>query len=271
MKEEIESDTNFYERFQYMIIQKGHKMEQIERNGENKEEKEDDTPTKSDYERISEARTITEEEYEEIIDRQKHNKASEKDKYELKKYIYMTTLGVDEIDTKTIQEYYNKLHIFYNHINLIDIKNVRYYDAYKKGEKDYDMNKAVNSVRIANELLKELGYKHCYDNTVIDLEKTNKEHLRTLINEYNKMNNKDEKYETTKALIGGINGILHQYCVKMENIREQKTIKGQRYFMSKYKIKPIKNITEYILKRIDKGLKIYDTNKIIHYITTKNV
>lgn len=254
--ERIESNRNFMGVFMRQIREKGY--EYIPCEGEVKE----DDKVNMMRNKIIAAKDITEERYMELKEKQKRNELKEGEKYELEKAIYKRKYGLSEVPEEFLKKYYKKLGLIDKHINLIDERNIKYYN---EKEKNYDLEREIKETRIVKEMIKAKGYEHCYDDKKISKEEMEKKmgEVTALKREYYRTRNaKCKKEDTFKKQIGGINKILHEYGIQLKNIKKKIRENGKICNKYEYMLERMNKIDEYVGNKINNGMVIKDKNKI---------
>jgi hypothetical protein len=160
------------------------------------------------------------------------------------------------INEKYINNYEKKDDKIATKYNIIDGQRVYLDDDDDNdGTRDYDINAYIAKVRIINQLIKLLGFSKFDGSEKInhdDIEKNIKD-VTKCINEYNGVNiKKAKKIETTKALIGKLNGIFHMYGITLKyNKGPKKCINGKRVTIGEYTLMPVNDIDIYVNRAIE--------------------
>jgi ribosomal protein L34 len=260
LEEKQRSDKNFYGDFIRMITNKGHSILSARKNKAAKDVPKHNIISKDE---LMEAKNIDVDQYNELLKKQKNNCATREEKYEIEKYIYMSKFGLTEMTEEFLEAYYKKIEIFDNHLGIIDIRNVKNYE-FKNGI-DYETQKRIKLCECAHNIINTLGFENCYDNKQID--GTTIEKTIPFVNEYyNLMMLKKQLKDTNKSHIGGINNVLNQYGLYLKSSDNIVKVNKKVIHSSSYSLKPKNDIDVYVSGRVNNGLKIKDTNKLIKII-----
>lgn len=259
IEEKLISDKNFYGKFLQMIRKKGHGYHYALK--EKTKAKPEEKYVSSKMELID-AEIIDNDTFNTLIQKQKKNEATHEDKILIEKHIYMSKFGVTDIDEEFLDDFYHKLYIFDNHLNIIDIRNVKNYEHKDTGN-DYDTLKEIKQCECIHNIIKTLGFSHCYDKKKLDTLPL--EEALKIVTQYNQLRNEKVKpiKQTTKAMMGAINTILHEYGCGISSYKTSAMINGEKANKNYYKIGPIKNIDICVQSRVNNGLHIKDANKLI--------
>ena len=203
--------------------------------------------------------------YEEKLRIQKAGKATALDKLLIEKHYYKLRLGVDLLDEEILKGFYKNEYIIKNFIHLLDKGN------FKDGNDDKTESKKAK-LKIIHKLINQLGFENIYDDKMIKKENFDN-NLRTLI-----LNNElftDKKttkilfglsksdIDTTsnKAVLGYVNSILENYCLKIEF----KYTEGKKKIAQngKYHLIQLYGINEIVDNLMRRGYPIIDENNIM--------
>jgi len=253
------SIKNFYNEFLTTIYRKGHSFISLK----NKSGKKAITPNLIKID-IYKANMINYETFNKLLKKQKVNDATQEEKYQIEKFLYCQKLGISTLSFDTLEQYYNKLYLFDNHMSIIDIRNIKYFEMKDKG--DFDTNKTIKLCECAHNIIHDLGFKHCYDKSIIEAFDINviMEHVKT----YRKLTlNKETIKDTLRAQLGAVNQILHEYGISVVQKRTNKRIEGVQTHRLKYTLETIKDLDKYVCNRVQLGMKIKDKHNIINTIT----
>lgn len=211
---------------------------------------------------------ITNKRYNELLEKQKKDDATEDEKYKIKKHTLKLALGVDKLDETIIKKF--NVNSIKNYIGLIDENNI----------KDNDDNQTLelkDKSRLLNQLIKDLGFTNIFDNKKIDknlfIKNMNKvlnsnEVFTDIKNTQIRFElNKSKAINSTKKFLGFINSLLKNYHIKISRIQIREKWDSDKE--SAYIIEHLDYINEFLEYRIIKGLKLIDRNNIREKSTTE--
>jgi len=223
-------------------------------------EEEEEEETSNNKTMILNAVDIDDNEYEKLMKKQRASIATEDEKLLIKKHSYKKKLGVDRLSEDLLDGYLYKERID-RFIYLIDEANIPDY-------KDNQTKEHRERVRLLKSAVEELGFKNIFDNTAISGEKFEEnifivQQTNAIFTDFKGSKilfniNKNKEVKTTKAFLGFFNGLLHDYCFKIQyNRKSEKGIKK-----AVYNIVELDGANELLEYKIKKGMKITDTHKI---------
>lgn len=210
----------FIPLFIKMITDKGHTYEITEGKGKKKKQE-----VNVIHDVIKNIEKLTEEQYNELIKRQKKRNLDENEKLQIKKYIYEKTFNIEFNDEETIKKYYGKLNVMSNAYRLFNEDN-KYKDSKLKNT---EREKKIKIIKKIMQLFKISEIKE--KNITLskkDLE-DNIESFDRIIQE-NKILlnlNKNIKINSTNGVLGSLKTILNNYGIEIENKSIQKKINGK--------------------------------------------
>jgi hypothetical protein len=211
---------------------------------------------------INDANDVSLNQYFNLIDKSKKNKSTEEEKYQMAKFELKTRLGFDKIEAEQIETFYNKTHFIYNFIGLIDINNI-----------NEDKENNVARVKIANNILYDLGFKNVFDEKKIDFETFNKallnlqtnniiykdfKHVKSYFNMAKEP--KENRTKTNRAIIDYINILLKNFSIKITG--KIKPGKKNETKNMVYYIDILNNVQEIVEYLKLKGVEVEDKQQI---------
>jgi hypothetical protein len=296
--ENVQSQLDFYHCFLKMNSKQGNDYNEIlkvKKEGDKKKTKKEKSILR---EQILNAPDIEDDEkYEEMRKKVCDETSTTADKCAIEKYSYKKVFCSD-VDDELFSKFYGKKYIMFNHLNLIDIRNVKNYDFTKdieniknfpkisQGEQivdhvDYYLNKEIKKVELVKKLINELGFKNYKDNTryaqiefddklnesikyiavskLMDNIKMSRKQLDILRNGTPESIKKGNADEMSRKMkLGKINSILHKYGCEIGIINKYKWIDKKCVNIYYYSIGEYKNIDDYVRKRIIAGYITHD-------------
>lgn len=236
--EENNTRTYFMPCLLELIKNKGHTFEYVETARTKKDDKEDVYDKKAC---ILEARDITKEELNKIIQNERKNIDNRDDYFAKEKMLYKLRWHLDEINEETLDKIYNKSGILQNYA-LIKIekedRNLEKYEFLKKVKFDkIDMIKKI---------------EECIDED-IDYDKINK-----IINSkrYKVLFSNDKKVKSISTT-NGINGILSNYGLRVNRKKINDKVDGKSVTTYKYIVDEMDIIKEYV-DRVDNEVEVME-------------
>jgi hypothetical protein len=192
----------------------------------------------------------------------KKNKSTEQEKYQMAKFELKKRLGFDKIEAEQIETFYNKTHLIYNFMGLIDINNI-----------NEDKENNVARVKIANNILHDLGFKNVFDEKIIDYETFNKallnlqtnniiykdfKHVKSYFNMAKEP--KENRTKPNRAIIDYINILLKNFSIKITG--KIKPGKKNETKNMVYYIDILNNVQEIVEYLKLKGVEVEDKQQI---------
>ena len=234
--EENNTRTYFMPCLLELIKNKGHTFEYIETKKAKKEEGEEGYNKKQ---QILEARDITKEELNVIIQNERRNIDNRNDYFAKEKMLYKIRWHLDDINEEILDKIYNKSAILQNYA-LIKLEN----DKRELEKYEYLKKVKFDKVDIVKEII-----THIDD--VIDYEKINK-----IVNSkrYKVLFSNDKKTKSISTT-NGINGILNNYGMGVMRKKNNKKVDGKCVTTYKYVVEEMDIIKDYI-DRVDKEVEI---------------
>jgi hypothetical protein len=211
-----------------LLNKKGHKYS-FDHTLFKKKKKKDNNYTKDS---ILKAKDIMPSQYENLLNKQKNNEATEDDKLSIIKYCYKYYWKVDEVNKKFLDDAFRNTHILFNLKSIIkkfnklddDIINDDLFDNLILADEydeylDYKKTKIHERMEIVMDLIKKLGFNDLNEKTLLTREQfeLNKEEVKENVLFKNQdyslplFNMKKKKIITNKAFLGFINTILDNY------------------------------------------------------------
>jgi len=229
---------------------------------------EDQEPSKIKFdkveylEKIISSDNIDETEEQEIENKVKSRTATRHEKLKLIKQYYLKCLGVERLSSDILNTYYGRTDSIYTFINLIDDTKL------KEKAKTNSYNTQFYKLQLIKQMIKDIGYKNCFDNVKITSENFG-EALRTLINNnvyfsietrglFNMAKFKTDT-STTKAIMGHINCLLKYASLKITSTREREGTIFKNYYI----LERLNNIEEIIYYKMQNGEDIQDKDNYI--------
>lgn len=231
------------------------------------------------YVDISNSSDIDDSKYNELLEKQKQNKATKTDKLKIEKFIIKNMLGLDIVDEVIVKHYYKHDHILKNFTALIDPLNIRDKDEIvrlQRAEKTELIKTIINYMGFDSEnifnndkkLYKSDIFNNLINNTItyiIDQKDNN--NFNYLVNH----SKQDIKYLLNKDLsakLRYINTIINSYGITIGRYRKgtdkqiyQETGKSNKNDFFKLEIK--KDTNEIISNKITyRNFKLNDSKKI---------
>ena len=173
-----------------------------------------------------------------------NGKASVNDKLVAEKYFYIKHFNVSDANiSEFLKKFAKKTYIISNHMILVDIKNIDYYNQHIDDKIDYNIEIEIQKRNCVMDMIDKLGLK-IYNNKKIKCEYLDNIHddIIKLINKYYTLSNMKKVYDgdNNKKLFGAINNILHLYGFKLSIFK-----KGAKY-ASTYEMNFYNDINKYI-------------------------
>jgi len=207
------------------------------------------------------AENIDDEQYKELLTKQKKNKATSEDKLKIKKHATKLSLGLDELSTQVLNVF--DLHSVQNFTSLIDIDNIKKND-------DNQTLEAIDRSKTVKQLIQEIGFKHIFDKKEID----QKTFLKTVDNiiktnkMFTNMSNtrirfgldKDTHCKTNKAFLGFVNTLIKRYSLKIKYVR--KRVKDEKEKQAFYRLDQLHCINELVEYKVLKRHILHDSDNI---------
>lgn len=245
------NDYYFLAHLRDIVISKGHTFE-LDQTEYKKKKKEKDKEKSEDI--LLSIPNINRMEYEQLLSKQAECQASELDKLKIKKYVFMKSLGVDDLNQELINDY--DFSTIKKYVGLMNIENIT-----KSSSNHYV--EEVKRVEIIQKLINDLGFKNMYDRKTIlnkdeflsrieNLESFNDDKgLRILFN----CRSIQKNFDSIKSFLGCVNSMLLPYSLKVQSNRKKEDNK-ETYNYSLDKIKERIYIDELLQYKINKGYKI---------------
>jgi hypothetical protein len=238
--EENNTKTYFMPCLLEMIKNKGHTFEYKEI----KREKTDKVDEYNKKQCILEAKDITKEDLNRIIQNERRNIDNRGDYFSKEKMLYKIRWYLDELDEETLDKIYNKNSVLQN------------YSMYKlekeeRGLEKYEFLKKSKFDKI--DMIKSIC-EHVGDE--IDYEKINK-----IVNskKFKVMFSNDKKTKSIST-VNGINGIINNYGVGVMRKKNNKKVDGKCVTTYKYVVDEIDIIKEYN-DRVDNVVEVMDIDE----------
>jgi hypothetical protein len=234
--EENNTRTYFMPCLLELIKNKGHTFEYIETK---RAKKNDDDDIYNKKECILEARDITKEELNVIIQNERRNIDNREDYFAKEKMLYKLRWHLDELNEESLNKIYNKNSILQN------------YALYKMTEEDRKTEKYNYLKKVKFDKIDMINKIAEYINGDIDYDKINKivnsKRYKVLFS-----NNKKVKSLTTT---NGINGILNNYGLEVARKKKNIKVDGKVITTYKYGVDEMGIIKEYI-DRVDNEVEV---------------
>lgn len=278
--------NNEYEYFMSSLIclltKKGHTYEILP----GKKTKRDKTKTLTENQKILKIGDIDDIEYNKFLENQKKSKATEEEKYKIKKHSLKLLYGVDMLNEEILNV--DRSHVN-NFINLIDIKNI-------PESTDNQSKENKKKIEIILNLLNNIGFENIYTKKIIikyELENNLKNIIKnSLIFKdeitrkilFNESKHKMEEIKDIRQFLNYVNSLLFNYCIKINSFRyrvkklkkkdkigltEEQIKEHKNGLTMAYEIERLMNIYEIVDYKIRKGFILEDTNKIRNYEKTE--
>lgn len=234
---------------------------------------------------------LTAEVYEEFYSKIKNKEEERYMKLAITKYYAKYILGVDILNMKILNNYYNKYDLIYNYLGLLCINNIKDNDNIKDKE-------LLKQIPIIKDLINRLGFSNMFDSKTIITEQILNENIKKLEREnifsYDQMscryfktfkkylvnlfdetieakniNIEDKdlkpkdikiKYSQCVRKVRYVNKCLRKFLLKIDiivNVINQEDVKLL------FRLVDIKSIREIIFYKINKGSYIYDDDHIL--------
>jgi len=235
--EENNTRTYFIPCLLELIKNKGHTFQYIETLKAKKKDNEEEIYNKKEC--ILEARDITKEELNVIIQNERRNIDNREDYFAKEKMLYKIRWHLDELDEETLDKIYNKNGILQNYA-LIKLEKE------ERGLEKYEYLKKVKFDKV--DIIKSI-MEHVNEN--IDYEKINK-----IVNskKYKVLFSNDKKVKTISTT-NGLNGIFNNYGFEVNRKKSNKKTDGKCVTTYKYVVDEMKIIKEYI-DRVDNEVEV---------------
>ena len=254
------SKSNWLSYFHKLALTKGHTIEYLSNKPKPTKKQADDQIEVVDMNAVILATpNINDDEYKELLSKQKQGTASKSDKFKIRKHVLKHNLGLDELNEDVLKSF--DVHSIPHFISLIDIKNIRDHD-------DNQTLEAINRSSTIKQLIQEMGFANVFDNSAIPKETflatttniiANNEIFKNIANTRIRFNlTKEANCKTNKAFLGMVNTILERYSLKIQYF--QKKIK--KTLCPFYRLDHLNNINELVEYKIARDHKIHDTNNI---------
>ena len=205
-------------------------------------------------------------EYDELYQRRKTNKASDKDKLILKKADIKYLLGVSELDDDILNKYKGNYNFTSSFLNMIDITNI-------KINSDEKHIITTEKIRICKSLINDMGFNDVFDNKEINIDVFEKslDTLQLKNDIYTKAREQQGLFNMTKtkpntttkkAILGYINSFLSYGHINIKSIKNK--ISGK--YIPSYKLVRLNNVCEIIQYKKSNGFQFNDVNNIFKNI-----
>lgn len=217
---------------------------------------------------INSTEDISDDKFIDLLEKQKKDNAEEKEKYQIKKHTLKMALGLDFL-TEDVIKTFEKSSIK-NFTSLIDENNIKNCD-------DNQTKEFKDKAKLINGLLKDLGYSHIFDTTLVKndvfVENMNKAMKNNKI--FTDMKNTRVRFGLNKSIelvsnkqfLGFVNSLFKNYHFKLSYTKVR--VKGTDEREKAYKIEILNDINELLEYRIIKGYDLSDPNNIRTKPTTE--
>lgn len=262
--EDLNNSMNtFLPNFHLTAIRKGHTVQYLNNSKGDEDEEKPTTHQITTVDMILSAPDINDLEYQELLEKQKKDEATEEDKISVDKHVWKKSLGVDKLCEGLLMTFTKES--IKNFVSLIDEKNIKDFN-------DNQTRELKDKTKIIKSVIQQLGFNNIFDkNAVLEeqfikniqqLKQTNTIFTNPLNTKIRFGFDKEYNYstmETMKEFLSFINTkIFNDYHIKVSYTRIQKD--NVRY--NAYKIETINGINELVEYRMMRGLNLFDTDNI---------
>jgi hypothetical protein len=259
-----------------MCLNKGHEFiilnDRLEK-GEKKPEDIDAEYTISNIEVLLNTEDIKQTEYEELLQKQQKDNATQEEKERISRFFYKKQLGIDILenneDSKKFCQNFN-VNSINNFISLINADNI-------KESEDNQTKEFKNKAELLNKLIVDMGFENIFDNKQIlkndfvpkmeNILKTNPLFTNQLNTQIRFNLNKTKKIESVKGFLGYVNSLFDSYNIKLSYDRIR--VKGEEKKKACYNLKILNDINELLEYKIRRGFKLHDDKNIRPKSTTE--
>ncbi len=270
------SSYYFLSYLEMMCLNKGHEFiilnDRLEK-GEKKPEDIDAEYTISNIEVLLNTEDIKQTEYEELLQKQQKDNATQEEKERISRFFYKKQLGIDILenneDSKKFCQNFN-VNSINNFISLINADNI-------KESEDNQTKEFKNKAELLNKLIVDMGFENIFDNKQIlkddfvpkmeNILKNNALFTNQLNTQIRFNLNKTNKIESVKGFLGFVNSLLDSYNIKLSY--DRKRVKGEKEKKACYNLEILNDINELLEYKIRKGFKLHDDKNIRPKSTTE--
>jgi hypothetical protein len=236
---------------------------------------------------------ITMEHYRTYLQYQREGKATEEQKMAVERKTITLEYGVDTLDETIMDNFYRNEGSVRNLTYLIDEDNLIKRQENKMvmnniSKEDFAFEERIEQVKIMKQLLLDLGFTNIFEDKYLTraellqkfdyLVKNNRIYTDTKrVNQIFGLKKFASETTSCKAILGYLNSsFFNRYGLALKNFSLTKSKKSEDAI---YKIIQLNNIAELIGYKMDRGLALYDRNKIFqrptvlmysHLITKKD-
>lgn len=205
------------------------------------------------------AKSIDEDEYEELIQYQKNGTITQQQRLSIEKFLYSKVfkIDIDCIDIQFMKLHYGKLDVVYKNKYMQDYLNTGIIEIHNE-HNVFDDQLKCEKMEYVKTMINKLGFNKVDDKvTKLDFETNVVEMLKIIDDKFRlafKMNkeevdNLNKKYETNKKMLGFINSLLGQYGLWVKFVQKtfyNKDTCKQNCITVGYKLENIKIIKQII-------------------------
>lgn len=252
----------FLSLFINMIEEKGHSYNIMKKTEQYKKEKKGEE-NKFLKEEIIGAQDVDDEAYQLLLNKEKNNCATRKDKICIQKHLYKKNFNVDTIDKKFLDNFYDKIENMKNLKSLMFGEDVPYYKSHNDKNMCIDYNKAIKQQQIIylRDVIKLVGFSLVdkkivqYDQIVKNIKIIKEKSLiykdinftaKIFEYPYKKINSVDN----VRKFVGMFNTLSKSYSIYIKSNRKKVRLKinGSNKFMYEnyYTLNYLDNIDQYI-------------------------
>lgn len=250
----------FLKMFHILALQKGHSITYLKNTTKKDAPKKDAVSLNKTL--VCDAPDINDSKYDELIEKQKRDGATEEDKRSIEKHFWKRVLGVDKLTPQFIDPFHRES--MQNFTALIDEQNIPEYGDNETIEKK-------DRVRLLKGIIRDLGFNNIFDSKIIykdDLEKAMEKMIteNTVFTDFKNtkirfsLDEKKKKYEfkTTKSFLGFINTLFNNYHIAISYKQVRKD--GEK--VASYYLETLNGINELLEYRIERGFCLSDRDNI---------
>jgi hypothetical protein len=281
------SSYYFLSYLEMMCLNKGHEfiiLEDKTEKGEKKPEAVDKDNKVSKIDILLNTEDINLNEYEELLQKQQKDNATEEEKQRISRFFYKKQLCIDKLENNEESKEFCKIfnvNSINNFISLINADNI-------KESEDNQTKEYKDKADLINKLIVDMGFNNIFDNKQIlkgdfipkieNILKTNvlftnqlNTQIRFNLNKTNKIEIKNdatqkEKEKVIKGFLGYVNSLLDSYNIKVSY--DRKTVKGEGK-KACYNLEILNDINELLEYKIRRGFKLHDDKNIRPKSTTE--
>jgi hypothetical protein len=270
------SSYYFLSYLEMMCINKGHEFKILDdklEKGEKKPEAIDADNKVSKIDILLNTEDINLNEYEEFLQKQQKDNATEEEKQKISRYFYKKAVGIDILeDNQDSKEFCQKFNVnsINNFISLINADNI-------KESEDNQTKEYKDKAELINKLINDMGFDNMFDNKQIlkddfvpkmeNILKTNPLFTNQLNTQIRFNLNKTKKIESVKGFLGFVNSLFDSYNIALSY--DRKRVKGEKEKKACYHLEILNDINELLEYKIRRGFKLHDEKNIRPKSTTE--